>query len=278
MRATATRGDGSPGLDDATGESLFRPQRGTIAYAVGGRMRGHPILTGSLGWIASFIVLAVVVVGLGLLFTHILAPEGGTRLDASVSHWFVQQRTPTLNTVTTDRLGPRARPARSLASRSVAVIVLGDRQALASDRVPRVRALARVHRVPDRHAARRPDPSDRASPRRHAADFELPVGPHGCVARALRRPRDLIWSLVRSTTIRAIAWIVAFAAARLRRRLAAVPRDAPPHRRDRERPPRLRRGAVRAARDPQRPSRHRRHATTRPVALPQLHRPLEVAS
>ena len=44
--------------------------------------------------------MAAVMVGLGLLLVHVLAPGGVGRWDAGVNEWFVTQRTTTLNTVT----------------------------------------------------------------------------------------------------------------------------------------------------------------------------------
>lgn len=58
------------------------------------------MLTAATVWGISYVLLAVMIVGLGLLLTHVLLPSGLGRLDLSVSQWFVAQRTPTLDTVT----------------------------------------------------------------------------------------------------------------------------------------------------------------------------------
>ena len=82
-------------------DPVFAPERGSLAARIGDRMHDHRPITVALGvWFASFVVLAVVMVGLGLLLTHVLAPEGGTRFDDAVSQWFVLRRTPTLDTAT----------------------------------------------------------------------------------------------------------------------------------------------------------------------------------
>jgi undecaprenyl-diphosphatase len=63
--------------------------------------RDHaPATAAALVAIAGLAVLAAVIIGIGLLIVHVLADGAVGRWDASVSHWFVAQRTPTLNTVT----------------------------------------------------------------------------------------------------------------------------------------------------------------------------------
>src|SRR5438105_11516999 len=82
-------------------DPVFAPRRGTLAPRIASRMRRMPpALAAAAVWVVGFLVLAGVMVGLGLLLTHVLAPEGGTRFDAAVSRWFVTVRTPTLDTVT----------------------------------------------------------------------------------------------------------------------------------------------------------------------------------
>jgi undecaprenyl-diphosphatase len=211
MHATATRANGPSALDDATtGDIIFTPQRGTIADAVGGRMRCHPILAGLLVWIVSFIVLTVVVVGLGLLFTHVLAPEGGTRFDSSVSRWFVQHRTGTFSTVTAigSDLGSTI-AILGVALLAVIVLAIGRhwRQigflacALTLEFTVFLTATLLV---------------DRSRPMVPRLDVTPPTSsyPSGHTAATLTLYAGLaivMWSLARSATIRTIVWIVAFA-------------------------------------------------------------------
>lgn len=47
-----------------------------------------------------YIVMSAVIVGLGLLLTHVLLSSGVGRWDQGVSEWFVRQRTATFNSIT----------------------------------------------------------------------------------------------------------------------------------------------------------------------------------
>lgn len=57
--------------------------------------------------LAGALLTGLVIVGLGLLLTHVLVPAGVDSLDASVTAWFVRHRTPSLDEVTwyTTQLG-----------------------------------------------------------------------------------------------------------------------------------------------------------------------------
>jgi membrane-associated phospholipid phosphatase len=61
---------------------------------------GHVLGRGMVVWLIAFVGLAALVIGLGLLLTHVLLPDGLASLDARVADWFKQQRTPTLDTIT----------------------------------------------------------------------------------------------------------------------------------------------------------------------------------
>jgi len=51
-------------------------------------------------WAIAFVILGAVIVGLGLLLTHVLLHGGLGRVDTSVSQWFVRGRTSMLDSVT----------------------------------------------------------------------------------------------------------------------------------------------------------------------------------
>jgi undecaprenyl-diphosphatase len=99
--ARTTTAERTAGSGAARTTPLLEPRRGSPADRLGNRWRDHsPITATSVVAITGLIVIAAVMVGLGLLLVHVLAPGGLGRWDASVNGWFVRQRTPTLNTVT----------------------------------------------------------------------------------------------------------------------------------------------------------------------------------
>jgi membrane-associated phospholipid phosphatase len=192
-------------------DPVFTPGGRSVAGRIGERMRDHrPITVAFLVWLAGFVVLAVVIVGLGLLLIHVLAPEGGTRFDAAVSRWFVPRRTPTLDTVT--RIGSDLGSTFVIIGVAVffaIVLALGRhwRQigflacALTLEFGVFLLSTLLVDRT--RPAVPRLDvtPPTSSYPSGHtAAAIALYVG------LAL-----VIWSLVGSTVVRTLAWIVAVA-------------------------------------------------------------------
>ncbi len=91
----------STGARDATDTPLLEARPGSLADRLGERWRNHsPITATSVVAITGLIVMAVVMVGLGLLLVHVLLNGGLGRWDVSVNEWFVTQRTTTLNAVT----------------------------------------------------------------------------------------------------------------------------------------------------------------------------------
>ena len=71
------------------------------AQAIGRSLAAHrPLIAAVVVWALAFVALGAVVIGLGLLLTHVLLPAGLGAEDASWSRWFVPERTQTLNTVT----------------------------------------------------------------------------------------------------------------------------------------------------------------------------------
>ncbi len=195
--------------DDA--DPVFTPAEGTLTRRVGTRMRARrPIVAGLAVWLGGVVVLAAVMVGLGLLLTHVLLPAGVGGFDGSVSRWFVGQRTPSLDTASAigSDLGSTV-VVLGVAALAVVVLAIGRhwRQigflvcALTVEFTVFLTATLFV----DRH---RPDvprldatPATSSYPSGHtAASIVLYVG-----------LAVVIWSLVRSTAVRTVVWIVAVA-------------------------------------------------------------------
>jgi undecaprenyl-diphosphatase len=62
--------------------------------------RLHPVLVAALVGLVGAVVLGGIVIGIGLLLTHVLSSGPIGTWDHSVSRWFAARRTPTLNTWT----------------------------------------------------------------------------------------------------------------------------------------------------------------------------------
>ena len=196
---------------DGRGADVFEPTPGSLADRIGARDGGrHPVRVGIVAWLAGFVVLAAVIVGLGLLLTHFFAPEGLGRIDAAVSRWFVARRTPTLDTVT--RIGSDIGSTGVIIGVAVVagiVLAIGRhwRQFafLASALLLEFTVFLLATLVIDRP---RPTvkhldvaPPTSSYPSGHtAASIALYVG-----------LAIIIWSLVRSPVIRTLAWILAIA-------------------------------------------------------------------
>jgi undecaprenyl-diphosphatase len=96
-----TTAERSTGERDARDTPFLEARPGSLADRLGDRWRDHsPVAATAIVAITGLIVMAAVMIGLGLLLVHVLAPGGVGRWDASVNEWFVTQRTTTLNTVT----------------------------------------------------------------------------------------------------------------------------------------------------------------------------------
>jgi membrane-associated phospholipid phosphatase len=85
-----------PAEDDILEARPDRPAErvGTAAH------RMHPVLVAALVGLVGAVVVGAVVVGIGLLLTHVLLAGPIGSWDGSVSRWFVARRTPTWNTWT----------------------------------------------------------------------------------------------------------------------------------------------------------------------------------
>jgi membrane-associated phospholipid phosphatase len=87
----------TPSLDDdPAGADDFLEARPDRAGHAG--TSTHPILVAALTGLAGALVIGAIVIGLGLLLTHVLASGAIGTWDDSVGRWFVAHRTPTLDT------------------------------------------------------------------------------------------------------------------------------------------------------------------------------------
>jgi membrane-associated phospholipid phosphatase len=213
MDTTMLRGDtGSPPRhDQATRDVVFEPSAKGTASAIGSRLRAHrPALAGLLVWLAGLLVMAGVTVGLGLLLTHVLLPDGVASIDAGVSHWFVRQRTATFDAVTVigSDLGSTG-AILGMAALATLVLAIGKhwRQIgfLASALALEFTVFLTATLLVDRHRPAVPrldaTPVTSSYPSGHAAaTLTLYVG------LAL-----VVWSLARPAAIRASVWVLAVA-------------------------------------------------------------------
>jgi membrane-associated phospholipid phosphatase len=206
-----TRGNGLLGRRRQSTAPVFAAAQGTLSRRLGQRLRGfRPFLAGLFVWAAGLVVLGIAIVGLGLLLIHLLLPAGLGRLDASVSGWFVHQRTPTLDTLT--RIGSDLGTTPVIIGvAAVAVIVLAIGRhwlqigflvgALTLEFLVFLTSTLVVDRIRPMVPRLDPTPVTSSYPSGHAAAaLTLYVG-----------LAIVIWSLVRSSAIRAIVWIVAVA-------------------------------------------------------------------
>jgi membrane-associated phospholipid phosphatase len=190
-------------------DPVFTPERGSLAARIGDRMRDHRPITAAIAvWVVGFVVLGVVLVGLGLLLTHVLAPEGGTRFDASVSRWFVARRMPTLDTAT--RIGSDIGSTGVI----IGVAVVAGIVLAIGNHWRQIGFLACALTLEFSVFLLSTLLVDRARPMVPRLDVSPPTSsyPSGHTAAAIALYAGLaivIWSLVRSAVIRAIAWIIA---------------------------------------------------------------------
>ena len=204
-----TRGNGL--LGDKPIAPVFVAAPGALSQRFGRRLRGfRPLQAGLFVWAAGLIVLGIGIVGLGLLLTHLLLPAGLGRLDESVSMWFVQQRTTTLDSLT--RIGSELGTTPVIIGvAAVAVIVLAIGRhwlqiaflvgALTLEFLVFLTSTLVVDRMRPMIPRLDPTPVTSSYPSGHAAAaLTLYVG-----------LAIVIGSLVHSSAIRAIVWTVAVA-------------------------------------------------------------------
>ena len=104
-------------------ESVLDPRPGTLTDRIGTRFAGrHPVLIAWVLTIAGYLILALLMVGTGLLLTHVLQHGAVGRWDSSADEWFVSRRTTTLNAWT--RAGSELGATGTVIGVGTAVIVL----------------------------------------------------------------------------------------------------------------------------------------------------------
>jgi undecaprenyl-diphosphatase len=189
----------------------FTPKTGSPAGRIGARMHTHrPFVVGLAVWFIALVALAAFTVGLGLLLVHLLESGALGRLDSNVSHWFVNHRTPTLNTVT--GFGSDLGSTGVVIGVAVVVCValaIAKRwrqvgflvAALTLEFISFLTATVFVDRVRPKVPRLDATPPTSSYPSGHtAASIALYVG-----------LAIVVWSLVRSTVARTIVWILAIA-------------------------------------------------------------------
>jgi undecaprenyl-diphosphatase len=80
--------------------SVFEPRPRGTAERLGERLRTHrPVVAGGVVVIVGYVLMTVLLIGLGLMLTKLLVGGPVDTWDNSVNRWFVTQRTSTLNSV-----------------------------------------------------------------------------------------------------------------------------------------------------------------------------------
>ena len=79
---------------------VLEPRTGSLAERIGARFAGHPLRATVVVALVGFAVMAALMIGLGLFLTHVLVPMGVGSWDNGVNRWFVDRRTPSLNSWT----------------------------------------------------------------------------------------------------------------------------------------------------------------------------------
>ena len=212
MTAAATRANSTTGRTPSTGgDTMFVPRPGRTAERLGHRLAaGRPALAAVALWAVAFVVLTALLVGLGLLLTRVLLPAGLDGFDASESRWFVLERTPTLNTVT--RIGSDLGSTGvilGVAALVVVVLAIGKHWRPIGFLVCTMTLEFAVFLTTAFLVARQRPPVPRL-------DVSPPTSsyPSGHTATALALYAGLalvVWSLVRLTLVRALAWLLAIA-------------------------------------------------------------------
>ena len=99
--ALAPRRDGLELFPNSHAMTALEARPGSLAERIGTRFHGrHPVLIAWVVTIAGYVILALLMAGIGLLLTHVLLHGPVGRWDTSVNQWFVARRTPRLNTWT----------------------------------------------------------------------------------------------------------------------------------------------------------------------------------
>lgn len=189
--------------------SILEPSPETLAERLGGHLRTHrPVVAGGVVVFVGYIVMAALAMGIGLLITKVLAGGAVERWDHSGNQWFVAQRTPLLNSWTNvgSELGATF-TVIGIAALACIILAIGRHWRELGFMVASLVIEASVSFTTSTLITRtRPD-----VPRLDAAQ---PTGsfPSGHTAAAIVLYVSLalvITSLVRSTSLRAFAWLLA---------------------------------------------------------------------
>lgn len=188
---------------------FFAAEPATLPSRLAGRSRSRrPIVSGAAVATTGYVVMTVVLVGLGLLLTRAFLDGSIGRWDRSLDRWFFEHRTPTLDALTVwgSRLGDTF---TVIAIAAVAVVILSIRRHwaqiafLAGALVIEVTSFVSTTFLVDRERPTVPHldagPPTSSFPSGHtAAAIVLYVG-----------LAIITMSLVRNTILRSLAWILA---------------------------------------------------------------------
>jgi membrane-associated phospholipid phosphatase len=188
---------------------ILEPSPESFADRLGGHLRTHrPVVAGGVIVLVGYLVMAALAMGLGLLITKVLVGGAVERWDHSGNQWFVAQRTPLLNSWTNvgSELGATF-TVIGIAALACIILAIGRHWRELGFIVASLVIEASVSFTTSTLITRtRPD-----VPRLDAAQ---PTGsfPSGHTAAAIVLYVSLalvITSLVRSTPLRALAWLLA---------------------------------------------------------------------
>lgn len=199
----------APNLGNQSG--ILEPRPDSLADRLGGHLRTHrPVVAGGVVVLVGYIVMTALLIGLGLLITKVLVGGPVSRWDNSVNQWFVAQRTPLLNSWTNvgSELGATF-TVIGVAALACIILAIGRHRRELGFIVASLTIEASVSFTTSTLITRiRPN-----VPRLDAAQ---PTGsfPSGHTAAAIVLYVTLalvITSLVRSTFLRVVAWLLAIA-------------------------------------------------------------------
>jgi len=188
---------------------ILEPSPDSLAERLGGHLRTHrSIIAGGVVVLVGYLVMAALTMGLGLLITKVLVGGAVSRWDHNGNQWFVSQRTPLLNSWTNvgSELGATF-TIIGIAALACIILAIGRHRRELGFIVVCLVIEASVSFTTSTLITRtRPD-----VPRLDAAQ---PTGsfPSGHTAAAIVLYVSLalvITSHVRSTSVRALAWILA---------------------------------------------------------------------
>ncbi|MEO8293448.1 MAG: phosphatase PAP2 family protein [Actinomycetota bacterium] len=210
MDTARTRSDlPAPRLDASSG-TVLDPTPGSLADRLGTRWRDRsPVWVGSGIAFLGIAVMTVLIVAIGFLLTKVLLKGGVGSWDDGVNRWFVEQRTPSLDTLTA--LGSDLGATLTIVSIALLVsVVLGITHHWRQVEMVIVALTIEVSTFLLATLL-----VNRARPDVHRLDVSPPTSsyPSGHTAAAITLYVGLaivVSSLTRNRMLRALAWILAF--------------------------------------------------------------------